>query len=63
VQFGQYDFGRRNLFSRMDVNRNAATVIDHRDAIIDVNGDLNRVAMADKRFIDRVIDDFVDEMM
>src|SRR4249920_2606866 len=49
VKFGQYHFGRGDLFSGVDIDRNAAPVVDDRDAVIDVNFDLNGIAMAGQR--------------
>ena len=63
VKFGQYHFGRGDLFSGVDIDRNTAPVVDDRDAVIDVNFDLNGIAMAGQRFIDGVVDNFEDKMM
>src|SRR6266498_2549106 len=63
VELGEHDFGGGNVFSGMDVDGDAATIVDHRDAVIDVNGDFDRIAMSHERFIDGVINDFKNEMV
>ena len=45
------------------VDRNAAAVVDDRDRAVDVNRDVDLIAEAGQRFVDRVVDDFVDEVM
>ena len=62
VQHGQHDFGGR-LAARVQVDRNAAAVVDDGDRAVDVNRDVDLIAEAGQRFVDRVVDDFVDEMM
>src|SRR5262245_44106222 len=47
----------------MDVNGNTAAIVDDRDAVIDVNGHFDRIAMTGKRFVDGVIDDFINKMV
>ena len=42
---------------------NAAAVIDDRDAVVDMDRDLDRLTEARHVFIDTVVDDFVDEVM
>src|SRR5581483_2904237 len=63
VKFGQHDFGGGNVFGRMNVDGNAAAVVGYGDAVIDVNDDFDRVAVPGKRLVDRVIDDFIDQMV
>ena len=65
VQLGQHDLYRRNFFA-VDVHHvdgNSAAVVDYRDGIIDVNGDVNFVSVSGKRFVNGVVDNFVDEMV
>ena len=62
VQHGQHDFGR-GLAARVAIHGNAAAVVDHGDRAVDVNRDVDLVAEAGQRLVDRVVDDFVDEMM
>ena len=63
MKFGQHDFRGRNFFSRMDINGDAATVINHGDAVVDVNSNFDVIAMSGERFVDGVIDNFIDQMM
>ena len=62
VQHGQHDFGRR-LAALVEIDRNAAAVVDDRDRAVDVNRDVDLIAEAGQRLVDRVVDDFVDEVM
>jgi hypothetical protein len=62
VQDGQHGFGRRPPVRHV-VDRDAAAVVDDRDRAIDVNGCVDLIAEARERLVDRVVDDFVDEMM
>ena len=63
VQLGEHDLGSRQLLGGVDVNGNAAAVVDHGDAVVDVDGDLDAVALAGERLVDGVVDDLVDEVM
>ena len=47
----------------MLVDRNAAAVVDHRHGIIDVQRDVDLIAVAGQRFVDRIVDDLVDQVM
>ena len=47
----------------MDIGRNAAAVIHDRDGTVQVDGDINFVAVAGQGFVDGVIDDLVDQVM
>jgi hypothetical protein len=49
--------------SAVNVNWDPTAVIDYRHRIVDVDRDIDLVAMAGERFVDGVVDDFVDEMM
>ncbi len=51
VQNGQHDF-RRGLAARVAVDRNAATVVDHRDRVVDVDLDVDLIAEARERLVD-----------
>ena len=48
---------------RVLVHRDAAAVVDHGDRVVDVDGDVDLVAVAGERLVDRVVDDLVDQMM
>ncbi len=47
----------------MDVHRDPAPVVHHLDRIVVVDGDFHAVGVAGQRFIDRVVDDLVDEVV
>jgi hypothetical protein len=58
-----HDLGRRTLFLFMNVSRDSAPVIDNGHRIVHVDRHLDRVAIARKRFVYRVIDDLVYQVM
>ena len=62
VQDGQHDFGG-GLAAGVLIDRNAAAVVDDRDGVVDVDRDVDLVAVAGERLVDRVVDDLVDEMV
>ena len=62
VQHRQHDFGRR-LAARVLIDRDAAAVVDHGHRAVDVNRDVDLIAVAGQRLVDRVVDDFVDEVV
>ena len=62
VQHGQRDFGRRAT-ALVHVGGNAAAVVDDRDRVIEVNRDVYFSAVPGEGFVNRVIDNFVDEVM
>jgi hypothetical protein len=45
------------------VRRNAAAVVDDADRVVEVNRDADFRTETGERFVDRVVDDLVDEMM
>ena len=45
------------------VDRNAAAVVDDGHRAVDVNRDVDLVAEAGQRLVDRVVDDLADEVM
>jgi hypothetical protein len=49
--------------ARVAVHRDAAAVVDHRHRVVDVQRDVDLVAESGQGFVDRVVDDLVDEMM
>ena len=63
VQLGHDDFGGGLPFFLHHVHRNAAAVINHRDRVVEVNHHFNRVAITCQRFIDRIINNFVNQVM
>ena len=62
VQFGKHDFGGGNFLRGMNIDGNAAAVVDHGDAVIDMNGYFDAVTMTHQRFVDGVIDGFKNQM-
>ena len=62
VEHRQHDFGGRSA-ALVHVDRNAAAVVDDRDRVVDVDGDVDLGAEAGERLVDRVVDDLVDEVM
>jgi hypothetical protein len=63
MQFREHNLGSRNFFGFMNVHWNTPAIVDNRNAIIDVDRDIDFVAVARQRLIDGVIDDFIDKMM
>jgi hypothetical protein len=45
------------------IDGNAAAVVDDGDRAVDVDRDVDLIAEAGQRFVDRVVDDFVDEVV
>ena len=62
VQHGEHDFGGRTA-ALVHVDGNAAAVVDHRDRAVDVDRDVDFGAIAGQRFVDRVVDDLVDQVV
>src|SRR5581483_7267711 len=65
VQLGHDDLSGGNLLT-VDVhgvNGNTTAVVNHRDRIVDVDGDFDLVGESGERLVNGVIDDFVDEMV
>jgi hypothetical protein len=63
VEHGHRQLDSGNLFSGMDVDRNAATIIRDSDRIVGVNHQADLAGVAGERFVDGVVDDFVSEVM
>ena len=62
VQHGQHDFSGR-LAARVLVDGNTASVVDDRDRAVDVNRDVDFRTEAREGLVDRVVDDFVHQMV
>ena len=62
VQHRQHDFGRRPPACVL-IGGNAAAVVDDRDRAVDVDRDVDLIAEAGQRLVDRVVDDLVDEVV
>ena len=55
MQHGHDDLGRRPAFLRVQVDRNATSVIGDGDGFIRMYGDVDLVAVPGERLIDRVV--------
>ncbi len=63
VQNRHRQLDSRNLFGGMNVDRYAAPVVDNGYRVIGVNRRSNAVGITSQRLVDRVVDDFINEMM
>jgi hypothetical protein len=63
MQLGHDDLGRRHAFFLVNVDRNAAAVVAHGDGAVGVQLDVDAIAIAGQRFVDRVVDDLVHHVM
>ena len=65
VQHGHHDLrrGQTLAINIHLVGGNAAAVVDDGDGVVDVNGDVDAIGESRQRFVDRVVDHFVDEVM
>ncbi len=63
VELGHDDLGRRHALFLVDVDRNAATVVAHGDRTVAVERHVDPVGEAGQRFVDGVVDHFVDHMV
>ena len=63
VQDRQNDLDGRLLLDRVDVDRDAAAVVDAAHAAVGQDRHLDVVAVAGERLVDRVVDDLLDEVV
>jgi hypothetical protein len=63
VQHGHHHFRRGPFFRGVHVHGNAAAVVRHRDAIVLVHHYVDLVAKSGEGFVDRIVDDFPDEVV
>ena len=63
MQHGEHDLGRRLAVLVHDADGDAAAVVDHRDGVVWVDGDLDAGAVAGERLVDGVVDDLEDEVV
>ena len=63
MQLGHDDLGSRNTFSSVNLGRNPAAVVMDCRRSVRIEDDADLVGMAGERFVDGVVDDFVDHMM
>jgi hypothetical protein len=58
-----HHLGGGDFLLRVDVDGDAAAVVDDGDRVVDVNRHVDAVAIAGERFVDRVVDDFINEVV
>src|SRR4029453_3013888 len=63
VELRKHDFGGGDFLRFMNVHRNTTAIVDHRNAIIDVNRYINLVAVTYQSFVNGVVHNFIDEVM
>jgi hypothetical protein len=63
VKDGQNNLNGRDALGWVNRNRDASAVVLAADPALFGDGDLDRVAVAGESFIDRVVDDFIDEVV
>ena len=63
MQDGEDNLYRGDFFLGVQINRNATTVVDNRNGVVLVDGNLDMIAKAGKRFVYRVVDDLVHQMV
>ena len=63
MQLGHHHLRRRHTLFFVQVDRNAAAVVDDRDRIVFVDGDVDLSAIAGERFVNRIVHDFVNQVV
>ena len=63
MQFGHNDLDGRYFFFFVNPHRNAPSVIDHTDAVVIMNGDVDLAAITCHGLVDAVVHNLVDQMM
>ena len=63
MELRQNDLDGRDLLLGMLADGDAASVVDDRDGVIFVNGDVDSRAVSCKRLVDRIVNDLVHQMM
>ena len=63
MQHRQHNFRRGALLRGMHVHGDASAVVHHGNGVVSVHGDVNLVREARHGFIDRIVDDFPDEVV
>ena len=66
MQLGQHHLQRRHPLPAGNihlVHRDPPAIVGHGDGIIDMNGDFDPGCVAGQRFIDGIIDHFVDQVV
>ncbi len=63
MQDGVDNFNAGNALLGLDIDRDPAAVVDNGDGVVGIDGDSDLGAVAGQSFVDRVVDDFFDQMM
>ena len=66
MELGEHYFHGRHLFAvgqGLHVGRNAAAVVDNGDGVVDMDDDVDLFGVAGERFVDGVVDNFIDEVV
>ena len=63
MKLGQHNFSGRNALFFVDVTRDAATVIHHRNRVVNVDDNVNLRAVARQRFIDRIVHNLINQVV
>ena len=63
VKFCHHNFRRRLLFLLHQIDGNAAAVVDYGNGVIKMNRYFNRVAVSCQSLVNRIVDNFVNQMM
>ena len=63
VQAREDQLDAAHLLFRMDVHRHAAAIVRHGQGVVLVQRDVDFLGVAGERFVDRVVDDFVREVI
>ncbi len=63
VEYGHHHLDGRLPFGRVHLDRDAPAVVGDGDRVVFVDRDLDVVAVAGERLVDRVVDDLVDEVV
>src|SRR5438132_13447674 len=63
MQICQHQLDRRHFPFGMDIGRDSPTIVTYRNGSIDMNGYFYIRAKSSEVFIDRIVDDFVNQMM
>ena len=63
VQLGHDHFSRRNAFLGVNIDRDTATVVLHRNRTVVVQDDQRAVTMPGEGLVDGIVDDFVDHVV
>ena len=63
VQLGHDDLGRRNALFGVDIDRDAAAIVTHRNAVIGVDLHVNVIGMTGQGLVNAVVHDLIDHVM